>query len=98
MQPAETIFAFRDGDRALPADDVEWLVGQLRALKPKWQAAELVAERIEKSWKTGAAVETTLEEKRALIDAIDHSPRARSLLLRQLEIELHAAIFSEQPP
>jgi hypothetical protein len=97
-QPAETIFAFRDLDRVLPADDVEWLVAQLRALEPKWQAAELVAERIEKSWKTGAAVETTLEEKRALIDAIDHSPRARSLLLRQLEIELHAAIFSERAP
>jgi hypothetical protein len=97
-QPAEAIFAFRDGDRALPADDAEWLVEQLRALKPKWQAAERVAERIEKNWKTGAAVETTLEEKRALIDAIDNSPRARSLLLRQLEIELHAAIFSEQPP
>ena len=97
-QPAEAIFAFRDRDRALSLDDAEWLVAQLRALRPTWQAAELLAERIEKSRKTGAPIETTLEEKRALIDAIDHSPRARSLLLRQLEIELHTAIFSEQPP
>ena len=63
-----------------------------------WQAAQALAERIEKGWNSGVAVETTLEEKRALIDALDHSPRAGSLLLRQLEIELHAAIFSEQPP
>ena len=69
-QPAEAIFAFRDRDRALSLDDAEWLVAQLRALKPTWQAAELLAERIEKSRKTGAPIETTLEEKRALIDGL----------------------------
>jgi hypothetical protein len=65
---------------------------------PLSQVAQSIAERIEQGRNEAAAVETTLEEKRALIDALDHSPRARSLRLRQLEIELHAAIFSEQPP
>ena len=90
--------AFRDRNRSLPADEVGWLVAQLRALKPPSQVAQSLAERVEQGRNEAAAVETTLEEKRALIDALDHSPRARSLRLRQLEIELHAAIFSEQPP
>jgi hypothetical protein len=82
----------------LPADEVEWLVAQLRAIRRASEAAQSLAARIEWGRAEAEPFETTLEEKRALLEEFDQSPRARSRPLRELEIGLHAAVFSEQHP
>lgn len=89
-------FAFPTLSRRISEEEAAWLVGQLRSGRELSEAAAVLASRIEHASGQEEVLETSLEEKRALVAALDRGSRkARSRELRLLEIDLHTALYSE---
>jgi hypothetical protein len=84
------VFVFADAERGLSDDDARWLISELRAADEEGAA---LARRLQEAESTGEAVETTLAEKRTLLQVFERSTRARGLPLRSVEVALHEAIF-----
>ena len=88
---ASLVFVFEDVDRAISDEEARWLFAELLAAD---DASNALASRLEEAHGKGECVETTLEEKRKLVQLFERSTRARSHDLRALEIALHAAVFA----
>ena len=90
------IFRFPERERSISDEEAAWLLGQLRAARELTAAAASVAAKLEQSFEGGSSLQTTLEERRELLAALERgAARPRSGQLRTLEVELHAAVFSE---
>jgi hypothetical protein len=90
------IFRFPERERPISDEEAGWLLGQLRAAQEFTAAAASVAAKLEQSLEAGAPLQTTREERRELLAALERgAARPRSGELRSLEVELHAAVFSE---
>jgi hypothetical protein len=91
------IFRFPERERSISDEEAAWLLGQLRAARELTAAAASVAAMLEQSFEGGSSLQTTLEERRELLAALERgAARPRSGALRSLEVELHAAVFSER--
>jgi hypothetical protein len=89
-------FCFSGQDWTLTGDEARWLLGQVRTARELTPAAAAVAAKIEQGLEKDGAVETTVTEKRELIEALERgSTRPRSHELRSLEIALHTAVYAE---
>jgi hypothetical protein len=89
-------FRFAGQDRTLSSDQAHWLLGQVRTARELTPAAAAVAAKIEQGLKENGVVETTLTEKRELIEALERgSMKPRPHELRTLEIGLHTAVYAE---
>ncbi len=88
---ASLVFVFEDVDRAISEEEARWLFAELLAAD---DASNALASHLEEAHSKGECVETTLEEKRKLVQLFERSTRARSHDLRALEIALHAAVFA----
>jgi len=88
---ASLVFVFEDVDRAISEEEARWLFAELLAAD---DASNALASHLEEAHGKGECVETTLEEKRKLVQLFERSTRARSHDLRALEIALHAAVFA----
>jgi hypothetical protein len=89
-------FCFSGQDWTLTGDEARWLLGQVRTARELTPAAAAVAAKIEQGLEKDGAVETTVTEKRELIEALERgSTRPRSHELRSLEIGLHTAVYAE---
>src|SRR6266571_2067965 len=89
-------FRFSGQDWTLSGDEARWLLGQVRTAHELTPAAAAVAAKIEQGLEKTAAVETTLMERRELVEALERgSTRPRSHELRSLEIGLHTAVYTE---
>jgi hypothetical protein len=89
-------FHFAGQDRTLSSDETGWLLGQVRTAHELTPAAAAVSAKIEQALEENGVVETTLTEKRELIEALERGSRKpRSHELRALEIGLHTAVYAE---
>jgi len=89
-------FRFAGQNRTLSSDEAHWLLGQVRTARELTPAAAAVAAKIEQGLEENGVVETTLTEKRELIEALERgSTKPRSHGLRTLEIGLHTAVYAE---
>jgi hypothetical protein len=89
-------FRFAGQNRTLSSDEAHWLLGQVRTARELTPAAADVAAKIEQGLEENGVVETTLTEKRELIEALERgSTKPRSHELRTLEIGLHTAVYAE---
>lgn len=89
-------FRFAGQDRTLSSDEAHWLLGHVRTARELTPAAAAVAAKIEQGLEENGVVETTLTEKRELIEALERgSTKPRSHELRTLEIGLHTAVYAE---
>jgi len=62
-------FRFAGQDRTLSSDEAHWLLGHVRTARELTPAAAAVAAKIEQGLEENGVVETTLTEKRELIEA-----------------------------
>jgi hypothetical protein len=87
---------FSGQDWALSGEDARWLLAQIRAARELAPAAADVAAKIEQALEEDGLVETSLVEKRELIEALERgATKPRSHELRSLEIGLHTAVYAE---
>jgi hypothetical protein len=88
-------FRLPDGDRSISEEEARWLLGQVRTARELTEAAASVATKLERTIDSGAPIETSVAEKRELVDAFERGAgRPRSHDLRGLEVALHAALVS----
>jgi hypothetical protein len=88
---------FRVGDEnyTVSAEDGRWVVDQLRMSRGA-AAAISAAEKLVDGLERGTTIETTLEERRELVGALDRgSSKARSRDLRRFEIGLRTLHYAE---
>ncbi|MBA3734727.1 MAG: hypothetical protein H0W90_05955 [Actinobacteria bacterium] len=89
-------FRFSAQDRTISSDEARWLLGQVRTARELTPAAAAVAAKIDQALDENGGVETTLTERRELIEALERgSTKPRSHELRSLEIALHTAVYAE---
>jgi CHAD domain-containing protein len=89
-------FTFADEERAITEEDARWLLGQVRTAAVLTEAASSAVAKLSEAISEGRGVETTLAERRELIDALERGgSKPRSAELRRLEIELRAAVYAE---
>jgi hypothetical protein len=89
-------FTFADEERTINEEDARWLLGQVRTAPVLTDAASGAVAKLSDAISEGRAVETTLAEKRELIEALERgAARPRSAELRRLEIALRTAVYAE---
>jgi hypothetical protein len=91
----ELAFLLRDEEYRIGREDGRWLIEQLRSASGS-AAAVSTAEKLGAALEQGAPVETTLAEKRELVDALERGAgRPRSGELRRFEVELRTIVYAE---
>ena len=89
-------FSFEDEERTINEEDARWLLGQVRSAPVLTEAASSAAAKVSDAISEGRGVETTLAERRELIEALERgAARPRSGELRRLEIALRTAVYAE---
>jgi hypothetical protein len=92
----QLVFRLGEQEYRVSGDDGTWLIEQLR-LAVGSAPAESAAEKLTHALEEGGPIETTLDEKRKLVDALERgAEEPRSAELRRFEVELRTIVYAER--